>query len=120
MMLARLSKPIAVLVLVGCAFGLYKVKYQVQSLQMEAAKLERQLDKEREALHVISAEWAYLVRPTRLQELSKKYLSLEPVSSLQIADLEIVPLREENLAQTPEEAAPAEGIQPVSAKAGLR
>lgn len=78
------------LVLVA-AFGLYMVKYRVQALQEDIAMTRHQLDEERQALHVLKAEWAYLNRPDRLQELSDKYLKAEPMTGEQMIDLATVP-----------------------------
>ena len=45
------------------AFGLYTVKYKVQTLKAEVAVAEKQLREEKQRLHVLTAEWTYLTRP---------------------------------------------------------
>jgi len=75
------------ILVMGClaigALGLYLVKYRVQDVQLEVARAEAELAKERESLHLLNAEWAYLNRPERLEKLSQKYLALTPLESTQ-------------------------------------
>lgn len=77
-------------VIVVAAFMLYRVKYEVQSLQSQIVDTERKLEQEKEALHVVAAEWAYLNRPERLKQLADKYLSSEGVTVDQIAEIEAI------------------------------
>lgn len=46
------------------AIGLYMVKYSVQDVQRNVASLKTELAREKESLHLLNAEWAYLNRPT--------------------------------------------------------
>lgn len=64
----------------------YEVKYEVRDLKQRVGALDAQIASEREALHVLRAEWAYLSRPERLQALSQKYLTLGPVKPTQMQD----------------------------------
>lgn len=100
----------AIVVAVGIVL-LFQVKYKVQSLQSEMASLIRELDEEREALHVAAAEWAYLNRPERLQVLTDKYLNMVPIATTQITDVPNVPMRESLLADIPKQEMV---VQPVS------
>lgn len=77
----RVSTVICLILFAASAFGLYLVKYQVQDLQGELAKRKAELASEREAIHLLNAEWAYLTRPERLEALQKKHLSLKSISS---------------------------------------
>ena len=52
------------------AIGLYLVKYSVQDVQRNVASLKVELATEKESLHLLNAEWAYLNRPDRLRELT--------------------------------------------------
>ena len=80
-MVSRISTIFWMILIVAAALGLYVVKYQVQSMQEELAKQENILRDEREALHVLEAEWAYLNKPQRLQQLADKYLATTPALS---------------------------------------
>lgn len=79
------------LAVVIAVFLLYRVKYEVQALRTQVADASRQLEAEKEALHVVAAEWAYLNRPERLRMLSQKYLSSAGVTVDQIAEIEAIP-----------------------------
>jgi hypothetical protein len=87
----RWSTLLWTLVIVVATFMLYKVKYEVQSLQAQVAETAKALEQEKEALHVVAAEWAYLNRPERLQQLSAKHLSSAGVTVDQIAEIEAIP-----------------------------
>ncbi len=76
------------------ALVVYEVKYEVRDLKQQVSALDAELLKEQEALHVLEAEWAYLSRPDRLQELSQKYLKLQPVKAGQIQDSSALTLQE--------------------------
>ena len=66
-------------------FGLFHVKYQVQALEEELARLNAAILKEQQQIHVLRAEWSYLNRPDRIAELAARYLELEPMKPAQIA-----------------------------------
>lgn len=89
--MSRLSACIWVLVITVASFMLYRVKYEVQALRIQIAEVSRQLRQEKEAMNVVQAEWAYLNRPERLQQLSAKYLSTGAVTVGQIAEVEAIP-----------------------------
>ena len=90
-MVSRISTIFWMILIVSAALGLYVVKYQVQSMQEELAKQENILRDEREALHVLEAEWAYLNKPQRLQQLADKYLATTPALSKQISSIDTIP-----------------------------
>jgi hypothetical protein len=73
------------------AFGLYKVKFQVQTIRAQIAEVSQEIVHEREGLNVVAAEWAYLNRPDRLQKLSELYLNQEEVTVNHIADVQMIP-----------------------------
>src|SRR5258706_5044041 len=99
-------------VMVVCGFMLYKVKYQVQAVRNEVTETAREVETEKEALHVVAAEWAYLNRPQRLQTLAEKYLSSSDVTVDQISEIETIPFPGHS-----EASADVEGnIHPVSAR----
>lgn len=91
-MTLRLSTLLWIFILAMAALGLYAVKYKVQDIRQQVADTTRALKAEREALHVISAEWAYLSRPARLRALAQKHLNLEPVSNVQMIELARLPM----------------------------
>ena len=91
-------------------FGLFHVKYQVQALEDRLAQLNRSIVHEQEQIHVLHAEWTYLDRPERIEELSKKFLDLAPPKPDQIGSIAQLPMR------PAEESAPSDPSVPTSAK----
>ena len=87
----RLSMIIWVLVVSVSAFGLYSVKFKVQTLRNQTADIERQIEQERESMNVVAAEWAYLNRPDRIQKLANTYLVAKEVTVEQIAEVAAIP-----------------------------
>lgn len=73
-------------ILVGT--GLFLVKHQVQELEERLTTLNRSITENREAIHVLNAEWSYLNRPERLEKLGRKLLGYEPHESVQLARME--------------------------------
>lgn len=78
---------------VAVGFGLFHVKYKVQALEEELSQLNARIVHEQEQLHVLRAEWAYLNRPERLEELNGRFLQLGPLVPAQIGRLEELPTR---------------------------
>lgn len=74
------------------AIGLYLVKYAVQDVQRDVASLKTQLANEKESLHLLNAEWAYLNRPERLRALADRHLDLVPIDSRQIDRVNVLPV----------------------------
>lgn len=66
------------------AFSLFQIKFKVQNLYREVAELKKQLEHEKNSIHVLKAEWAYLNQPERLQRFAEKFLNLSEVKPDQI------------------------------------
>ena len=73
------------------AIGLYLVKYSVQDVQRNVSTLKHELAVEKESLHLLNAEWAYLNRPDRLRELADRHLDLVPLDSRKIDTVAVLP-----------------------------
>lgn len=112
----RLATVLWIIVLSVSAFGLYKVKFQVQTLRAHIADVSREIERERESMNVVAAEWAYLNRPERLKKLSDTYLSSSAVTVEQIADVQAIPFPQVQQAQAPAPATTPNTITPVSQK----
>jgi cell division protein FtsL len=93
-------------------FGLFHVKYQVQALEDRLAKLNRSIVLEQEQIHVLRAEWTYLDRPERIEQLAKKYLELAPPKASQIGSIAQLPMRD---AETTDPASLQSRVEPASA-----
>jgi hypothetical protein len=74
---------LALLTMIGV--GLYQVELGVLAKESELRQINRQIDSNREATHVLEAEWSYLNDPTRLADLARRYTDLSPATPTQIA-----------------------------------
>lgn len=72
---------------VAMGYGVYQIKYEVQTLKERAAELEAEIAKEKAAIEVLRTEWAYLTRPTRLERLAQEHLDLAPLKPDQVVTL---------------------------------
>jgi hypothetical protein len=81
----RLSTFIWLAVLTMIGVGLYQVELGVLAKEAELKQINRQIDANREATHVLEAEWSYLNDPTRLADLARRYTDLAPATPTQIA-----------------------------------
>lgn len=90
-----MSLRITALVYMACfaalSMGLYLVKYTVQDVQRNVVELKADLGQEKESLHLLNAEWAYLNRPDRLQKLADRHLDMIPLDSRQIEEISVLP-----------------------------
>lgn len=73
------------------SYGLYNMKYEVRRLEFRLSEVNADLAADHEALRVLRAEWAYLNRPDRLQELAARHLKLTPLSYDQVTSLAALP-----------------------------
>ena len=98
---------IGAIILLACALGLYQVKYVVRNVRKNVTSLTKQLKEEQQAMHVLDAEWAHLIRPDRLAQLSGNHLGLIPVSVQRMQDVGQLPPRETETAAAEAPATPA-------------
>lgn len=54
---------------IGLAFWAYRENYETQKSLAETERLQREIGSARARMSVLKAEWAYLNRPDRLQDL---------------------------------------------------
>lgn len=94
----RRSTILTLLVAIGLGFGLFRLTYEVQTLEGELNRLNRAIAAEREATHVLQAEWSYLNEPTRLEALSKKYLGLHAAQDVRVRVFAELPMRQDDAA----------------------
>lgn len=88
-------------------FALFHMKNYVQVLEDQLTKLQSDILTEKEAIHVLKAEWSYLNNPERLALLNEKYLKYDPLEVKAIVDLVNLP-QKECPAATPEVPLPCE------------
>ena len=73
-----------VLLAASLSLTLFVVKYQVQDFEGELVEYNRALTDDRQAIHVLKAEWSYLNQPARLRNLAERYLGLAAVETRQV------------------------------------
>ncbi len=73
-----------VLLAASLSLTLFVVKYQVQDLEGELVEYNRALTEDRQAIHVLKAEWSYLNQPARLRNLAERYLGLAAIETRQV------------------------------------
>ena len=86
-------------VLVG--YAMFQVKYEVMQQEQTLAGINKQITDDREQIRVLSAEWSYLTRPSRIEDLSARFLHLGNMSSAQILPLSAIPERTDASATPP-------------------
>lgn len=91
--MTRFVSLLAIVLVVAAAVGLYRFKGESQQLVREIAELRAQIDDEREQISVLRAEWNYLDQPSRIQQLSDRYLDLSRLDVDQISVVEQLPMR---------------------------
>lgn len=74
-------------------FGLFQLKHEVQALEDEMFRLNRNIVAEQQAIHVLKAEWSYINQPQRLQALAARHLDLQPMKPVQLGGLADLPMR---------------------------
>jgi cell division protein FtsL len=74
--------------LVGLAYGIYQVKYDTRSFDVEIEALSKDIEAERDSVAVLRAEWSLLNRPERIERLAEKYLELQSPKPQQMLALE--------------------------------
>lgn len=89
----RTINVILILAMVSLSVLLYAINYQADSAERAGNALRRQIVQEQEAIRVLRAEWSYLNQPDRLQELSSKYLDLQPATAQQVGSFDSIPFR---------------------------
>lgn len=75
------------------AVFVFAIKYDVQDLESEYNTLNRSIEREHQAIHVLKAEWSYLNEPERLRDLAEMYLGHSDVTYLQMGKINFIPMR---------------------------
>jgi cell division protein FtsL len=93
----RLMNICVIAALVAAAAYVYKIKFESTRQVERVAKLRMQIRREHEAIAALRAEWSTLDNPTRIQELAKRHLALQPIDPRQLDRLTRLPERPADL-----------------------
>lgn len=74
----------AIAALIASAGYAYSIKYDTIYYAEQVAKLKSRIQREKDAIAVMRAEWQHLSRPDRLQALAERHLELQPLAVAQI------------------------------------
>lgn len=84
MIINRMPVYLAVGLFLLTMYGLFYIKDQVMMLRFELKEIKRQISSERDSIHILKAELAYLSSPERLSKLNENYLKLDTANTEQI------------------------------------
>ena len=89
----RILNILAVGTLIGSAVYAYSIKYQTILFSEQIVKAQSDIRHEQDSINMLRAEWAYLVRPERIQALADQHLDLQQVDINQIVKVTDLPNR---------------------------
>jgi cell division protein FtsL len=87
----RFLHVLAIGAVIASAAYVYGVKYQTIYASEQIVKTRHLIAKERDAIKVLRAEYAHLVRPDRLQALADRQLEMQPLALTQIVKADDLP-----------------------------
>ena len=79
--------------LVVAAAYVYEIKFESTLRAERVAKMRGDVQRERDAIAALRAEWAQLENPARIQGLVRRHLPLRPVEATQYDALDRLPER---------------------------
>ena len=99
----RLVNAVLVAGLLAAAYCVYALEHQRRNGEREIGRIKADIAEETEATKLLNAEWSFLTRPDRIEQLSQKYLSLGVIAPQQV-------IKESDIAQrVPQEPIVAPG-----------
>jgi hypothetical protein len=91
---------VLVLLVVAAAY-VYEIKFESTLRAERVAKMRGDVQRERDAIGVLRAEWATLENPARIQGLARRHLHLRPAEATQYDALDKLPERPQQIVQPP-------------------
>jgi hypothetical protein len=108
------------IVMSAIGWGVYQLKYQVQGLEAQLARTNREIVAEQDAIHVLKAEWSYLNQPRQISEMARKFHEVAPIGPRQMVTLTMIPSRTDGAVPVarPEPARKPPALQPAPSAKG--
>ena len=97
--------------LVAAAAYVYEIKFESTLRGERVAKMRGDIQRERDAIAALRAEWSTLENPARIQGLARRHLRLRPPESTQYDSLDRLPERPPSIVQPPAADAIADKIE---------
>jgi cell division protein FtsL len=91
---------VLVLLVVAAAY-VYEIKFESTLRAERVAKMRGDVQRERDAIGALRAEWATLENPARIQGLARRHLHLRPAEATQYDALDKLPERPPQVVQPP-------------------
>jgi hypothetical protein len=76
--------------------ALYRVSEQARIADAQLHRIDRQIVVERNALHVLEADWQSVAAPDRIQRLAEAKLGISDTTTAQLSSFELLPRRGED------------------------
>ena len=89
----RILNLCVVILLICAAAYVYEIKFESTLRAERVAKMRGDIQRERDGIAALRAEWATLENPARIQGLSSRHLPLRPAEALQVDTLDHLPER---------------------------
>lgn len=77
-------------VTIGLGIGVYVVEQMILEREQKMAVLNAKIKEEKDRITVLEADWSYLTRPSRIQNLSQEMLSFAPIEPQRILTLDML------------------------------
>src|SRR5580704_17517745 len=87
----RILHAFAIAALIGSAAYVYGVKYRTIYASEQLVKTHHLIEKEKDAINLLRAEYVHLARPDQGQALADSNLGLQPLALTQIATVNQLP-----------------------------
>ena len=87
----RILNFVAIAALLGSAIYAYSIKYQTIFHAEQVASLKAEIKKEQDQIGLLRADWGHLTRPERVQALTDKLMTLQPLALNQIVQVGQLP-----------------------------
>ena len=88
---------LVLLIIVIAVCSLFSIKERVSILDYQLSSVLKQINNENNNIHILKAEQAYLLSPSRLKKLMVAYLALETVKSHQMVKDPLAPSSNQNI-----------------------
>ena len=114
----RLLNLCVLILLVAAAAYVYEIKFEATLRAERIAKMRGDIQRERDAIAALRAEWSTLENPARIQGLARRHLRLRPPDSAQYDSLDRLPERPPSIVQPSAADAIADKIEDLNPVTG--